>query len=153
MELYTRYRINEEAHGFLRSDESCRALIVVIEDIERTRANPANTDVIYNDWCRIYHEEMKKWFRTKNIHPSAMKGLKKCKKPFWNDNLQILWRKVHESENNYLSAKNGCRQQLLHQFRVCQKHFDRDYRKAKRRYEYEKQENIEILCTSNPKEF
>ena len=59
-EYYTRYTINQEAHGFLRSNESCRALLAVIGEIEQTRANQANTYVIYNDWYTIYHEEMKK---------------------------------------------------------------------------------------------
>ncbi len=44
---------------------------------------------------------MSKWFRSKNINPSAHKRLTKCNKPFWCDNLLQLWNNVLEAENAF----------------------------------------------------
>ena len=87
------------------------------------------------------------------MNPCSHKRLKKCCKPFWSNDLQIMWDSLRKAENIYLSSQGRGRVSNLEQFRHAQKNFDRAYRRAERKYFYNKQCEIETICTENPKLF
>ncbi len=88
---------NISLHNILRGLKY--TLLSLIENIERCRDHLDEINNIYNMFCEINHNEMNKWFRSKNVNPSAHKRLTKRNKPFWCDNLQQLWNNVLEAEN------------------------------------------------------
>ncbi len=95
----TSFKVDTVPNEFLMTEESQNKLLYLIENIERCKDHLDEINNIYNMVCEIYHNEMNKWFRSKNVKPSSHKRLKKCNKPYWCDNLQQLWNNVFEAEN------------------------------------------------------
>ncbi len=93
---------------------------------------------------------MNLWFKSHNINNVAKKRFRHCAKPFWNDELFYLWKKLCEAESNYLSR---ARRALLATFKQEQNTFDKSYRNAKCKFECDKRINIERLNSENPGEF
>ena len=96
---------------------------------------------------------MNTWFKYTNVHPGAKKKLRRCLKPFWNDNLQELWMVLCRKERPCLKTQGNHRAGKRHEFKLAQKQFDREYRKAERTFMLNKQIEIEAVNTSDPKKF
>ncbi len=152
-DYYKRYKIETVPNDFLSSDEGRQELLHLIEYIENVRSCQNEIDDVYKLFCDTYHAEMNRFFRSRNVHPRAKKRLKKCIKPFWSDHLQQLWNDLCEREKVFLAAEGTVRMRERNRFKDTQKLFDREYRKAERRYLRERQEDIEHICTNDPKKF
>jgi hypothetical protein len=76
-------------------------------NIENCQQRQDDLDSLYRDFCEIYYSEMEQWFQTKNVLPIKKKKLKKCCKPFWCDELQILWNDLRHKEKIF------CQQEVM----------------------------------------
>ncbi len=151
-----KYNIKAGMPGtFLSSDMSRQAILTCIDKIETARAEQDEIDSLYTDFCNVYYDELNKFFVCKSMNTAAKKRMRHSSKPYWNDELFDLWKRVCESEKRYLSAPQNSR--LRKNFRASfmseQNVFDKAFKKAKRIYEREKRVHIENLNTENPKDF
>ena len=110
---------------------------------------------MYDHLCTIYYDEMDHWFRSHNINQKSRKKFKYSSKPFWNDHLSSLWEQLCIAESQYLNSiqNSKLRKKLLLKFKESQSIFDKFYKKYKRKFQRDKQFDIERLNTDNPKEF
>ena len=89
---------------------------------------------------------------------SNNKKLFRKSQPFWNDELQGIWKEVCRTEKEYLSYKVshnsqlGWKQQLKTNFRYNQKLFDKKYRYFKRKHKKEEFEDLGNSASNNPAE-
>ena len=150
---YRRYNVKFTPEGFLGTDVTLRALVDKIEQIEVYRVRKVEIDTVYNDLCKMYHDEMNVWFKFRNVHPYALKKLRKCSKPFWNDELTRLWKILCDAEKPYLKAQGPRRVLLRQQFHEAQTNFNKVYRKAERKFKRDKIIKIESVSTSDPNKF
>ena len=151
--FYKRHYISAVPEGFLTSDFSTQAILILLERIELCHARQKEIDDIYKSFCDIYTRERNSWFKWKNVHPLAQKKLKRCLKPFWNTNLQALWDILCEKEKVFVTALGNDRNRKRHDFKLAQNNFDREYRRSERAFRYSKQMEIESVSTSDPKKF
>ncbi len=150
---YQRYNVSSVSDNFLGTEQGRINLLKLIDDIENVRAQQDEIDSIYEMFCEMYHKEMNEWFQKKNVYPRAKKRLYRCSKPFWNEDLKLLWNVLCEKEKLYLKSRGNQRMVYRQQFRQAQNNFDKLYRKTERAYKRSKILAIDDICTSDPKEF
>ena len=138
---------------FCASDLTKQAILNVIDKIESQLSDQANIDEIYTNVCNIYYDQMNSFFRSTNIHPAARKRLHKCTKPFWNNDLQQMWKNVCNAEREFLKCNGRERQFLKEAFIDAQNVFDRNYRREERKFKFAQLCKLEETVTSDPKQF
>ena len=72
-------------------------------------------------------------------------------KPYWNENLKILWDKTCEHKKIWLKLK-GCgtkKKRVREQFITSSNKFDKLLRKEKRRYQMRQKQQLLNLSTEN----
>ena len=90
----------------------------------------------------------------KDVGPASHKRDRHSAKPFWTNELSVLWGTVKKSGKIFIqSKKQRKRKNQLLNFPHNQHLFDREFRKAKRKYNRKIQCNIEILHSNRPTEF
>ncbi|CAC5399191.1 unnamed protein product [Mytilus coruscus] len=79
----------------------------------------------------------------------------KMNKPFWNDELRILWNDMHTKENQFLifKGKASVKSQLRKDFKSSQTIFDRKLRKCERQHRQSFCIDIDIMTTNNRNAF
>ena len=150
---FSRFKITDVPENFLSSEETNMNIEQLIQRISQWTNVQNDIDEVYKTFCEIYYDEMKKWFKPKNIIGKNKKKLKKCCKPFWCDELQNLWNELRNKENIFLSIEQGDRVQKRAEFRTAQKNFDRVYRKLERQYNRAQLHKFEVACTNEPRQF
>ena len=111
-------------------------------------------DYLYDSVCDVYYAEVDALLNYKDVGPASHKRGRHSAKPFWTNELSVLWENVKESEKIFLqSKKQRNSKNQLQNFRHNQHLFDREFRKAKREYNREIQCNIENLNSNRPTEF
>jgi hypothetical protein len=152
---YTRFNVKDVTENFLHSANAQTAIQNCITHIESVLAIQQEIDDIYTMFCNVYYNEMESTLRKKNVHPNSKKRLRHSLKPYWTERLSQLWRELCDSEKRYLSEPQHTRvrRQLRDKFIKSQKCFDKEYKREKRNYQFEKINEIESLDTSNPKKF
>ncbi len=133
-----RFQVDTVSNDFLGTEESQNKLLSLIENIEICRDHLDEINNNYNIFCEIYHNEMNKWFRGKNVNLSIY------------NNYGILYLKL---KMLFLAANGTRRERLLQGFKNTQKQFDKEFRKTERKYKYNKMCDIDNLSTSDPTKF
>ena len=152
---FKRYQIYGNLDNFLNSDEDNTEITNLIEKIQQLTNSQADMDNLYSEVCAIYHEEMSKGFKSKQVFNVKQKNAKKCK-PFWSEALHDLWKELRAQEKAFLEVNTNnrdIRTELRRKFKNAQKEFDVAYRRAERKFKKDKLNEIENICTSDPKEF
>ena len=151
--FYKRFKIQTIPTDFLSSVETNTALTKLIEDCETRISNQNCIDSLYSDLCKIYHDEMNANFRSSNVYPVARKRYLRSPKPFWNNELKLLWEEVRKTECEYVKAKGLGSNAARNRFKAAQHQFDKVYRREKRRFQRAKLNELDLTVTRNPKEF
>ena len=119
------------------------------------QSGQTDLDKWYEHFCKLIHDEVGTVnTNSKQINNTGKKP-KYPRKPYWNEELQILWHAMHKAEQSFL--KHECREiakrDLLKTFKEHQHTFDKAYRKHKRAYQRGQILHIEQIQTSNPQAF
>ena len=79
----------------------------------------------------------------------------KYSKPFWNEELTILWKTMRNSENTWQKCKGseGLKRCLHNKFKLNQNIFDKRLKQIERNFNRQQILNIDELNTKDPKEF
>ena len=139
---------------FMCSDETMALVNSAIVRIESNLHNQGEIDSIYSDIKSIFATEMDKLPNIPTSQTNKGKKLLRKAAPFWNSNLNDLWKARCSSENLYLSFKcdgknmlhRSEKRQLLSQFKADQKLFDKVFRQAKRQFENKSFKNLADLA-------
>jgi len=150
---FKRFNVKNVPQDFFNNEQSARNLLDLISDIEQMRQAQKGIDDVYDKFCKMYHDEMKSWLHSVNVHPLSKKKNRKRSKPFWSEHLSYLWKSLNEAEKAFCKCNNRQRRVLRETFHAAQKNFDREYRKAKRKFLKDKILAIENFSKYNPKEF
>ncbi len=147
------YNVSKLPESFMNTEETRLELLALIDQLELNRESQGNVNVVYDQLLSCLFKEMDNVL-PKNRGIQSSKKLK-IKKPYWSDELKVLWKQMCDSENEYLKYKgsNQIRQLLRHRFKESSRIFNRTLRRAERAYNRSRQDEIETVCTSNPTEF
>ena len=140
--------------NFMCSDETVALVNSTIVRIESNLHNQGEIDSIYSDIKSIFATEMEKLPNIPTSQTNKGKKLLRKAAPFWNSNLNDLWKARCSSENLYLSFKcdgknmlhRSEKSKLLSQFKADQKLFDKVFRQAKRQFENKSFKNLADLA-------
>ena len=111
-------------------------------------------DTTYQELLDIIYDEMNSQLQYKDYTPGT-KSRRKYSKPYWNDDLQLLWTKTRDAEKKYLKWRgdNTQRNYLRRRFLEHRKHFDKELRLTKRWDNALQRDHIQQLRTDDPKGF
>ena len=151
--VHRRYLYKKMKPEFMKSELCKLALVEIITMVEYIGESQEDIDRVYNNFIETVIEEM-----NKNI-PFVDVGLKprkfrKPKKPFWNDELQLLWKNMNQAEKEVRIAGNSKEKKEKHKlFKSKQNEFDRKFRFYERQYKQTWGNNLENQHSSNPNQF
>ncbi len=152
-----RYKLNERPTEMYNSEMSKLALNNLINEIILLRENQEQLDIMYKQICDTIKAEMDKLIPYKDICTSK-KAKKRFKhsKPFWNNELKILWQEMHENEIFFLRYRGNDpkhKSNLRNIFIGTRKIFDKKLRFHKRKYNRGTEIELEEICKKDPTKF
>ena len=124
-------------------------MVNLIDGIILCRNEQHETDKVYTQFCDTLTSEMDKYLKYTSSSRPLRKRLKNSK-PYWNQELYDLWLKMSTSENEF-SRYNGhrnIREQLREKYKSERAIFDKELRKAERRYNHSVLEKLENISTN-----
>ena len=146
-----KYKYNNTPTNLLEDVNTQRQIQNTIVRLETEQVNQQIVNNAFKELCVIYNEAIEA-----NVPACSRKNVKKRKsKPWWNDELNMLWKEVVNAERQYLNHKKNRRNvtHLKNQFKSKQNQFDRQYSRVKRAFLRKQANDAIVINTSNPKEF
>ena len=148
-----RYRTQNINANIFENEHCCQALLNIINVLVQRGHTQNELNELYTKFVNILHSEMGRNLKT---YESKSKNMRTgFKKPWWNNELKILFQKARTAEKNYLKKrKTGDNSSELRRIYVDKrKHFDKEYRRQKRIYLANNQAKLCELKTHDPKKF
>ena len=150
---FRKYKRNVPA-DFLQNEESRQNLVSLIDSILSCRNTQNEIDQVYDTFCKFYHEEMNEHVGYSDLKIGKKHKFKSKPKPWWNEELNVLWKNLVKLEKELGSTTNRKQKKSrCEQFRKELHNFDKVYRRYKRRYTYEQQLVLETINAKDPKQF
>jgi hypothetical protein len=97
---FDRRRITENTW----SNDAAR-LTTLIDRIELTRQNQAGLDRVYNEFAAMIQDKMKQLDPNFDCTRQVRKRFK-SRKPFWNEELKVLWQTMKAKEKEFLRVRS-----------------------------------------------
>jgi hypothetical protein len=140
---------------WMKDVEIATKLNQCIQNLELSVINQLELDNKYNDLVTIIHDEMKsKLTQRKVVHKNGLNNKRrKMKKPWWNDNLTVLWNEVCKAERKWNRSHKQEKKNLRHIFVDNRKHFDKNCQQTKRQYWYRSQDELLNIQNKDSREF
>ena len=155
-EQLKRYRLNKLSDTFFESDHIRNVINNTITRINQAQINTEHITETYQNLIEGLHEKMDEVLDLKKVSQHKLKQKNpKYSKPFWNEELSLLWKEACKAEKEFLKSKGNRnhKNRLRTTYQNKRRTFDRAFRTAERRYNATRRENIEDLNQNNPKEF
>ncbi|CAG2208271.1 unnamed protein product [Mytilus edulis] len=138
---------------FLNDDTVRVKIEQVIQNIENNLTVKQDVDAAYGCFVELISDEVKSKIGEKSEGDNQYRKSKgKSRyKPYWNDNLKLLWDKTCEHKKVWLKWK-GCgtkKKRVREQFLTSRNAFDKLLRKEKRSYQMRQQQELLNLSTEN----
>ena len=154
-DYFRRYKRNLP-EDWMNSSETIQDMLTLIEDALLNRITQNKIDHIYEEFCTLYHNEMKKHLKYIDSLPGGCRRYKLKPKPWWNDGLEQLWKNLVIVERMLKKNITKCKRKNARkqeEYKVTQRKFDKAYRKDKRQFYRDKQMYIESVYSNNPRQF
>ncbi len=147
------YNVSNIPSSFMNNDTACNELLNLISELELCRENQTNVDQLYENLLKCIYNEMDRQL-PKYTGVKSNKRYK-VKKPYWSEQLKLLWSDMCSKEKMYLAHRgpSHVKQYLRHRFIDASYVFNKRLRQAKRKYDKSLQDEIETVCTDNPRQF
>ncbi len=154
MYKHRKYRFEHTPDLFMASECWKSAMNVLIDTSISCIEDQQEIDNLYEYFCKTLTNEMDIYLRYSDAPKYIRKKLKNCK-PYWNDELYNLWLQMSNAEKTYSKFKGprNIREILRREYVTKRKCFDKTLRKNERHYNQKVIDNIEEVCTTNPREF
>ena len=148
-----RFNVNKIPDDMFSSDIVTQSLLSIIVNIESNRETQSDVDTCYESLVKVILQEMKNKLPVFNNDKNKKRF--KNKKPFWNNELDVMWRNMHDKEILYRRYKGTQRQKnVLHtHYKEAMYKFDRHLRKCERTYKKGLMLETEVTCTNDPSRF
>ena len=150
----TKYNVKDIPDVFMKSDK--HYIQEAIARIESELVNQDNVDKAYDTFLSMINGEMKKHLKTRKSNINTTKKVKNTKlqkKPWWNQDLDELWKEVCMKEKRWLKHKGGSKQDYKRDFVTSRRSFSHKHRKAKRAYQSRMQDELSEMCQEQQQEF
>ena len=147
------YNVRNIPNDFMKSNETCNEIIELIQQQELCNENQINVDTLYDKLVTCIFNEMERQLPKYTGVKSRKKY--KIKKPYWNDELKGLWSDMCNKEKIFLKFRgpHHVRKLLRQRFLDASSNFNKRLRRAERNYNKQLQNEIESVCTDNPRQF
>ncbi len=149
-----RYCFKNTPENFCNNDAFKASLHVYITKLETLQADQSNIDQNYNDLCELLVSEMDTYLDMGNADRQTRKRYK-SHKPFWDEELTNLWLDMKNRNRLFIKSKKALhsKDQCYRDFKNAQSAFDKCLRRKERKYKRDQLENLDSVCTSDPKQF
>ena len=153
--LSRKYKVDSVPQNIFTSEQCLNRLNDVIYKLETSENVQGEIDILYENLVSTLHTEMDTHLRYRDINKGAKRRKRHFGKPWWCEELNILWQKTRDSENAFLSCLDGIRIKtaLRREYYQCRKNFDKKLRQLERQHFAKQRQHISELQTQNPKEF
>ena len=152
--FYERFKIETIPENFLSSEETITLIANLARELnDNVYIEQQLLDEIYNRFCNLYHIEMRKTFRSVNVHPKKKKHLYRKPRPFWNEELQNLWYNVRKAEREYVKSKGQQVSDLRQHYKQTRNTFDKTFRREERFFNKGNMTDLENAVKNNPRDF
>jgi hypothetical protein len=151
---YRKYKLDNIPQNFLVDKLS--ELEHCINTLERGVETQDNLDNAYNELVVTLKEEMQEKLAWKNININngVNNKRRRVKKPWWTDQLCVLWNSVCSAERDMLRSKNRSDKSKKRQiFLTKRKSFDRETQRCKRQHWRNNIQKIDNLEQTDGKHF
>jgi len=153
MDTDKRYDFHNVPQEFMNNEDWGFTIIRTTDQINNCVGAQEEVDTLYDNLVKDIFAEMDIYLECKNRRLPKRKF--KHSKPYWNNNLTMLWRNMRNAEKLFVKChgSNNIKTTFRNAFKIARNVFDKELRKAERRYRKLTIDNIEITCTVNPKQF
>ncbi|VDH96384.1 Hypothetical predicted protein [Mytilus galloprovincialis] len=137
-------------------DNRLRDIEDLILQLDMNMVNQDGINKLYGNFVDILKNEMNDCldYKTVKLQDGQSNKKRRTKKPWWSDQLTVLWNKVCEAEKDMLKCKITSRKREFRSvFIMKRKNFDREAQRAKRHYWRNKVLRIDELESGNQREF
>ena len=133
------------------SDKMEKGLKELVDKMQSMQKTQHELDSCYSGICELLYGELGNGQRRSN----PAKKIHRPNKPFWNDELNSLWKAMRRDEHIYLKYKGDKiqREQYRLQFKLSQNMFDKRLRYFKRQYNKGYILHLEETHAANPQRF
>ena len=132
---------------FMNNETFFNSVENILDNIDCNNESQELINNIYTKICHILEQEI-------DSIPLTKKRFKKSGKNFWNETLEHLWNDMRHNEKYYKKCKfMGQNLLLWNKFKNTRHVFDKSFSYYRRQNEKSRITEIEMLNTSNPKEF
>ena len=149
-----RYKMGCIPENFLESQVIRGAVNELIEKFLEEIKTQQEVDNIYNETCEVFKREMENVLPCTNVSPKDKKMFK-AHKAFWNNELKELWQEMVEHRRIFEKCKKHrrVREDKLETYKSKRRIFERRLRFYERKYNQNKMEEIDNMCTNEPNKF
>ena len=149
-----RHRFNNVPNDFMNNEMWRATVSEMIDMCIETSNQQAEIDVLYDKFCDVICHEMDTYLKYTTAQKKTRKKFKNSK-PFWNDQLTELWKDMNSKEHLFRKCKGNKKEKTFRResFLNSRKIFDKELRKAERSYNKGLLNEIETICTENPRAF
>lgn len=142
---FVKYDVKTIPNNFLQDPKLISDLHNTVFNLESSSRTQQDIDNSYKDLCELIKHDMSEKLHKRIIILNSASSNKRRKvgKPWWDDNLTILWNKVCSAETLYLKCYNICQKKALRiEFLKSRKAFNREMQKSKRLYWFKMQNDL-----------
>ena len=90
----------------MQSEMWCRVVQDIISQLELICKQQADLDNFYDKMCKAVFTELDKQWEYKSASVKMRKKLK-FSRPYWSDELNVLWKDMKMSEKQFAKCKDG----------------------------------------------
>ena len=135
--------------NFLESDIANKSLQCLIEKQIAHIENQQQIDDVYKQFLTVFFDELDHLKLTKYAGPA-----KKRSKPWWCEELQLLWKETLKTEKDLKNAKNSKqKKEKSAAHKMARQKFDREFKHKKAAYKRNLEIELEEKVASDPNEF
>ena len=115
-----------------------------INNIEKAQSTQLEINKLWSEIKSLFSQELDKLPSVPISQNKKQNKLIRKSQPFWNTDLEELWKATCEVEKSFVSFKvkshadHNIKSQLRLDFKNAQKHFDKTFRQAERNFKNKK---------------
>ena len=141
---------------FFMSDEIRSQVFDTITKIESSQATQQKVNELWSEIKNMFLIELNKLPSIPISGNKKQRKLFRKSQPFWNNDLEALWKTTCQAEKNYINFKvkshldQHRKTQLRNEFKNARKFFDKTFRNAQRRFKKQQQQELESSAKQDP---
>ena len=140
----------------MSDNELQSSIFHIIEKLESSLMTQSSINEAYDNFVNIVHSEMysKLPHKVVTLYSSGYSKKKlRSKKPWWSEDLTLLWSEMCSAEKQWLKCKPNDKANFKHIYVQKRKLFDKGVQRAKRYFVYQAQVDLEASVNASSGSF